>query len=72
MDTFRLEKHGCVYFLGDKELLCAPLCHDNSVDWYGQSNVEESDKSYKEGHIQALKALGVTDIDYYINKINYY
>jgi len=73
MKKVRIQKHGTVYFLKDGELCGSPLLADGKIDRGTEFSIERSPEGFREGHIAALKRLGVTeqDVAWYLNSIVY-
>lgn len=75
----KFERHGSEYFLCKSKKYGNALCgrallQNGSVD-KEEWQVEESPKSFKSGHIETIKKLGIksqTDINKIIKKIDYY
>ena len=73
MKKVRILQHGTAYFLKGGELCGSPLLADGEVDRGTVFSIERSPKCFRQGHVAALKRLGVREheIARYLNKIVY-
>jgi len=73
MKKVKILQHGTAYFLEDGELCGSPLLDDGEIDAGTVFSIEHSPKLFQQGHIAALKRLGMGDqeIARYLNNIVY-
>ena len=73
MKKVKVQKYGIAYFLKKGELCADPLLTDGEIDHGTVFSIERSPEDFREGHIAALKSLGVREqeIAWYLNRIVY-
>ena len=67
--------HGTSYYLSRKTLYGCPMMKKGGYDIQACGIVEESPQSFKAGHKQVLKRLGISkkaDVERILTKIEYY